>query len=194
MVVVDVFVIRLFHGTVHLQIHLFICVFELQGGDEVLFLKVNLGEVVHGLGVAMLVPPPLDVARHCRRHAEEHHDDHQAHAQAHGCKVQRVPGFPAYVGAECVGESALSSLAVGPAVGSGAVAHGLTVSSDSAGPAVETGSGATDIDGLLTVASCVARGAGAAVVIHAVDAGGAIRTRVPGALIDVDLAARPSET
>lgn len=98
-VVVDVFVIRLFHGTVRLQIHLFICVLELQSGDEVLFLKVNLGEVVHGLGVTMLVPLPLDMARHCRCHAEEHHNDHQAHAQAHGCKVQRVPGFPAYVGA-----------------------------------------------------------------------------------------------
>lgn len=83
---------------------------------------------------------------------------------------------------------------MGPAVESAAVAHGLAISSDGAGPAIETGSGATDIAGLLTVASCVARRAGAAVVIHAVDAGGAIRTRVPGALVDVDLAAWSSET
>lgn len=48
-VVVDVFVIGLFSGTLHLQINLFIVVLELQSGDEVLFLKVTLGEVVHGL-------------------------------------------------------------------------------------------------------------------------------------------------
>lgn len=191
---VDVFVIQLFHGTVHLQIHFFVCVFELQSGDEVLFLKINLGEVVHGLGITMLVPLPLDMAHYCHHHAEEHHNDHQAHTQAQGCKVQRAVGFPAYVGADGVRKSILSSLAVGPTIECGAVAHGLTISSDGAGPAIETRSGATDVDRLFTVASRVARRAGAAVVIHAVDAGGAIRTRVPGALVDVDLAAWSSET
>lgn len=46
---VDVFVVRLFPGTVHLQFDLFICILELDGRDEVLLLKVSLGEVVHGL-------------------------------------------------------------------------------------------------------------------------------------------------
>lgn len=49
LVVVDVFVVRLFPGTVHLQFDLFICILELDGRDEVLFLKISLGEVVHGL-------------------------------------------------------------------------------------------------------------------------------------------------
>lgn len=49
LVMVDVVVIRLAAGTVHLQINLFIVVLNLQGGEEVLFLKVTLGAVVHGL-------------------------------------------------------------------------------------------------------------------------------------------------
>lgn len=48
LVVVDVFVIGLVAGTV-LQISLFIVILDLQGGEEVLFLKVTLGAVVHGV-------------------------------------------------------------------------------------------------------------------------------------------------
>lgn len=49
LVVVDVFVIRLAPGTVHLHVNLFVVVLDLQGGEEVLFLKVTLRAVVHGL-------------------------------------------------------------------------------------------------------------------------------------------------
>lgn len=182
-VVVDVFVIRLFRGTVHLQIHLFVRVLELQSGDEVLFLEVGLGEVVHGFGVPLLVPLLLDVTRHRRRHAEEHQNGHQAYTQADGCKVQLVTGLPAHGG-----------LALGPAVVSGAGAHGLAFGADGAGPAVEAGQGAAAVDGLVTVASRVPWLAGAAVVVHAVYAGGAVRTRVSGTLVDVDLAAQSGET
>lgn len=193
-VVVDVFVIGLFRRTVHLQIHLLVCVLELQSGDEVLFLKVGLGQVVHGFRVPLLVPLLLDVARHRRRHAEEHQNGHQAHDQAHRSKVQLVTGFPAFVGAGGVGESLAGGLALGAAVVGGAEAHGPAFGSSGAGPAVEAGPGATAVGGLVTVAPREPRGAGAAVVIDAVDAGGAVGTRVPGALVDVDLTAQSGET
>lgn len=193
-VVVDVFVIGLFCGTFHLQIHLFVSVLELQSRDEVLFLKLGPGEVVHGFGVPPLVPLLPDVTRHHRRHAEEHQGGHQAHAQAHGCKVQLVAGFPAYVGAGGVGSDFLGGLALGPAVVSRAEALGPASGSNGAGPAVEAGPGAAAVDGPVTVASRVPRRAGAAVVVHAVYAGGAVRTRVSGTLVDVDLTAQSGET
>lgn len=61
LVVVDVFVIRLVAGTVQLQVNLFIVILDLQGGEEVLFLKVTPGAVVHGLRALILLPPLPDM-------------------------------------------------------------------------------------------------------------------------------------
>lgn len=73
-------------------------------------------------------------------------------------------------------------------------ARRLAFGSGGAGPAVQAGCRGAAIGRLVAVAACVARGADAGVVVHAVPAGGAIRAGVPGTLIDVDLAARARET
>lgn len=69
---VDALAVGPLPGTVHLQFHLFIVVLELQSGDQVLPLEVALGEIVHGLCVALLVPLPPHIARRRRRYAAKH--------------------------------------------------------------------------------------------------------------------------
>lgn len=77
---VDVFVIRLFPGTVHLQINLFIGVFQLYSRDEVLLLKVNLGNVVHHLRVLLFASLLLDLTYYHHYHPEKHQNSHQAYS------------------------------------------------------------------------------------------------------------------
>lgn len=74
-----------------------------------------------------------------------------------------------------------------------ATAGRLAFGSYRAGPAVEAGLRGTAVCGFVTVAAGVPRGAGAGVGVNAVDAGGAVCTRVPGTLVDVDLTAQPCE-
>lgn len=76
---------------------------------------------------------------------------------------------------------------------SGAEAGRLAFGSDAAGPAVEAGLRGTAVCGLVTVAASVPGGAGTGVVVKAIDAGGAVCTRVPGTLVDVDLTAQSCE-
>lgn len=102
-VVVDVFVFRLFAGTVHLQIDLFIVVLELQSGDEVLLLKVPPGEVVHGLRVLSLAPLLPDMTYYDPNHADRHQNTYQAYAQNDGWKTQLVIGLLAFIGTGGVG-------------------------------------------------------------------------------------------
>lgn len=62
-----------------------------------------------------------------------------------------------------------------------------------AGPTVQAGLGDTAVCWLFAVAACVPWGAGAGVVVDAVNAGGAVCTRAPGTLVDVDLTAQTCE-
>lgn len=197
--VVDVLAVGLFPGAVHLQLHLFIVVLELQSGDQVLSLKVALGEVVHGLRVPLLVPPPPHVARRRHRHAAEHQRRHQADAQTHGRQAQPVLGLRAHVGAGGVrgGRRRVSELTPGAAVvfraDAGRLPLFLVPVVGEAGAAVEAGPRGAAVRRPVAVAARVARRAGAGVVVDAVHAGGAVGAGAPGALVDVDLAVGTSE-
>lgn len=72
-------------------------------------------------------------------------------------------------------------------------AAGLAFRSNGAGPTVQAGLRGTAVCWLVTVAACVPWGAGAGVVVDAVDAGGAVCAGVPGTLVDVDLTAQTRE-
>lgn len=128
---------------------------------------------------------------HC--HAEKHQYSHQAYARADGCQVLIVTGLPTYVGAGGVGERFIIGLALGAAVMGRADASGLAFGSNCAGPTVKAGCRGTAVCGPVAVAACVPWGAGAGVVINAIYAGGAVRTWVLGALVDVDLTAQSCE-
>lgn len=72
-------------------------------------------------------------------------------------------------------------------------ARRLAFCTSGAGPTVQAGLRGTAVCWLVTVAACVPWGAGAGVVVDAVYAGGAVRARVPGAFVDVDLATQTRE-
>lgn len=189
-VVVDVFLIRLFPGTVHLQIDLFIVVLEFQSRDKVLSLEVTLGEVVHGLRVPLLVSLLPDVAYYHHHHAEKHQGSHQAYSQNDGCQAQLIG---AYVGAGSVGGRHDVELAPGAAVMVWADAAQPAFRSGGASPAVEARLRGTVVRWSVAVATRVPWGAGAGVVVDAVDAGGAVCAGVPGAFVNVALTAETSE-
>lgn len=193
-IVVDKFMIQLFCGTVHLHVHLLVCVLELNSRDKVLFLKLRLGEIVHCLRVLLLALLLVSVTYDHRRHAEEHQDGHQANTQADGHQVQLLTGLQASVGAGSVDRSWISVLALGAAVGGGAAAGGFPRRSVGAGPTVEAGLRRAAVCVSVAVAARVTRRAGAGVVIDPVYAGGAVGARVPGALVNVDLTAQSRET
>lgn len=195
--VVDSLVVGPLPGTVHLQLHLFIVVLELQSGDQVRPLKVTLGEVVHALRNAPLVPLPPHVAHRRRRYAAEHQRHPQAYSQTHGRQAQPVLGLRAHVGAagvrwgRCVGRQLTPGAAVDPRADAGRLLF-PAIASD-AGAAVEAGPQGTEVCRPVAVATCKTRGAGAGVVVDAVHAGGAVSTGASGTLVDVDLAAGTSE-
>lgn len=70
---------------------------------------------------------------------------------------------------------------------------GCSFGCSGAGASVQAGVRGAAVCGLVTMAAGVPRRAGAGVVIDAVNAGGAVCTGTPGALVDVDLAAQPCE-
>lgn len=179
-------------GTVHLQFHLFIVVLELQRGDQVLPLEVALGEIVHGLGVTLLVPLPPRVARRRHRHAAQHQRHPEANAQTQSRQAQPVLRVRAHVGAG--GWCHRRELTLGAVVVFRAEAGRLlpAVGRD-AGAAVEAGPRGAEVRWPVAVATRKTRRAGAGVVVDAVHAGGAVGAGAPGALVDVDLAAGTSE-
>lgn len=126
-------------------------------------------------------------------HAEKHQNSHQNHSQADGCQSQLVARIPAFVGAGGVGGRPLVGLALGAAVMGGADTGRLAFGSSGAGATVQAGLKGTAVRQLVTVAACVPGGTGAGVAVDAVNAGGAVCTRAPGTLIDVDLAAESCE-
>lgn len=191
--VVDALAVGPLPGTVHLQFHLFIVVLELQSGDQVLSLKVPLGEIVHGLRVALLVPLPPHVARRRQCHAAKHQRHPQADSQTKGSQAQPVLRPLAHVRAG--GRCHLCQLTLRAAVVFRADAGRLlfpAVGGD-AGAAVEAGPRGAEVRRPVAVATRETRRAGAGVVVDAVDAGGAIGAGASGALVDVDLAAGTSE-
>lgn len=96
--------IAFFRGAVHLQVDLLVRVFQVDGRDEVLLLKVRLGEVVHCLRVLLLgAPLLLLVPQNHHYYAEEQKKRHQPHAKADGSQVQLFTVFYAGVGAGSVG-------------------------------------------------------------------------------------------
>lgn len=190
-VVVDLFVIRLFPGTLHLQINLFIGVLELKSRYKVLFLKVNLGEVVHGFWVLLLVSLLLDMMYYHYYHAEKNQNGHQAYSHADGCQTQLLTCNV------CVGARGswrhVDGLALEASVLGVADAGRLAFVSSGTGPSIQTGLRGTVVCRLVTVAARVPRRTGAGVVVDAIYAGGAVGTRVSCALVDVDLTAQSCE-
>lgn len=69
----------------------------------------------------------------------------------------------------------------------------LAFGSNGTGPTIQAGLRGTAVCRLVAVATCVPWGAGAAVVIDTVYAGGAVCTGVAGTLVDVDFTAQTCE-
>lgn len=69
----------------------------------------------------------------------------------------------------------------------------LAFGSSGAGPTVKAGLRGTEVCWLVAVAACVPWRAVAGIGVDAVYAGGAVGAGVPGALVDVDLAAQTCE-
>lgn len=87
----------------------------------------------------------------------------------------------------------VARLTMGTSVVGWAEACGLALRSDRAGSSIEAWLRGTAVHGPVAVPAHVAWRASAGVVVNPVHAGGAVCTRVAGALVNVDLTANPRE-
>lgn len=183
-----VYVIRFVRCAVHLQADLLISVLQLGGGDQVVSLRLR--HVVHCLASSPFSRRlPVNVAQGNDHHAEQNHESHQTHGQRNRGPLETVLAF--FFGH---GSGDRVVFAVGSGEAAGAEAGGWVPWDAHAGAAVEAGSGRAGVGGPVAIATFVSRGAGADVVVDAVEACAAVSAGVVRAVVDVDLAALSCES
>lgn len=187
--------VRFLRVAVHLQTDFLVGVLQLGGWDQVVPLEA--GHVVHGLGLRPLsLGLPVDVSESQAHHAQQHQQRHQAHSQRHGRPLETV--FSLSVGHGRGDGSQQLALRSGEAPSAGAGRRGSACAGAPAAAApVEAGPGQALVQDSVAVASAVAGGADAGVVVDSVLAGAPVEAGTAGALVDVDftpLAGEPGAT
>lgn len=184
--------VRFLHVAVDFEADFLVGVLQLGRWDQVV--PLDAGQVVHGLSFRLLpLGLPVDVPQSQAHHAQQHQQSHQPHGQRHRRPLETVLNFSFRHGRRDRGEEFAARSGEADCAGAGCRRFAWTSSAGAATP-VKTGANRALVEDFVAVASAVAGGTDAGVVVDSVLAGAAVEAGVAGALVNVDFTSLASES